>query len=98
MFFSYKTLYRPGRNLNTQYSLYVHGINVDICRTLRYERMYLPLCEVADTPFYIKEDDVGRRVVTTVYTQMKYKSQVQYCCPAISSLINCHIGKVKPNK
>ena len=27
-------------------------------RALRYERVYLPLREVADTPFHIQEDEI----------------------------------------
>ena len=27
-------------------------------RRLEYERVYLPLCEVADTPFHIQGDEV----------------------------------------
>ena len=27
-------------------------------RPLGYERVYLPLCKVADTPFYIQGDDI----------------------------------------
>ena len=29
-----------------------------IYRPLRYERVYLPLCKVADTPFHIQGDDI----------------------------------------
>ena len=29
-------------------------VSRDICRPLRYEKVYLPLCQVADTPFYIQ--------------------------------------------
>ena len=30
-----------------------------IYHTLGYERVYLPLCEMTDTPFYIQGDDAG---------------------------------------
>ena len=31
---------------------------VSIYRFLGYERVYLPLCEVADTPFHIQGDEL----------------------------------------
>ena len=34
------------------------GVSQIIYRPLGYERVYLPLCEVADTPFYIQGDDM----------------------------------------
>ena len=33
-------------------------VNVGICRSTGYERVYLPLDKVADTPFHIQGDDV----------------------------------------
>ena len=33
---------------------------IDI-RPFRYERVYLPLCKVADTPFHIQRDDILQR-------------------------------------
>ena len=30
-----------------------------ILRTIGYEKVYLPLCEVADTPFQIQGDDMS---------------------------------------
>ena len=29
---------------------------IDLMRPLRYERVYLPLCQVADTPFHIQRE------------------------------------------
>ena len=31
---------------------------VSLYRPLGYERVYLPLCEVADTPFHMQGDDI----------------------------------------
>ena len=33
-------------------------------RPLVYERVYLPLCKVADTPFYIQGDDISSYVIS----------------------------------
>ena len=33
-------------------------MNEEIIRPLRYERVYLPLCKVADTAFHIQGDDI----------------------------------------
>ena len=38
-----------------QFSVLINYVKF-ICRPLRYERVYLPLCEVADTPFPIQGD------------------------------------------
>ena len=34
------------------------GLYLGIFRSLGYEKVYLPLCKVADTPFHIQRDDL----------------------------------------
>ena len=38
---------------------YCFGYSIELYRLLRYERVYLPLCKVADTPFHIQGDDIS---------------------------------------
>ena len=40
-------------------------------RPLGYERVYLPLCKVADTPFHIQGDEIFP-IEKTLYLQMSY--------------------------
>ena len=37
------------------------------CRPVGYERVYLPLCKVADTPFHIQGDDVNMHLINLIY-------------------------------
>ena len=47
-----------------------------IYRPLGYERVYLPLYKVADTPFHIQGDDIY-----TVYTMLKTRGLKLYYTP-----------------
>ena len=39
-----------------------------------YERVYLPLCEVVDTPFHIQENDILKKISITSLTSVKYQA------------------------
>ena len=43
-------------------------VQIIICKgVFGYERVYLPLCKVADTPFHIKGDDIYSQVHTFTF-------------------------------
>ena len=42
---------------------YTDRLTCHICGPLGYERVCLPLCKVADTPFHIQSQDLGRLIV-----------------------------------
>ena len=44
------------------YKMY-NDIMCTIIRYLGYERVYMPLCKVADTPFHIQGDDMSCKVM-----------------------------------
>ena len=46
---------------------------------LGYERVYLPLCKVADTPFHIQRDDICYIKVFEVYIIIKSKLIIIQC-------------------
>ena len=48
-------------------------------RPLGYERMYLPLCKVADTPFHIQVDDLSL-LITKPKGSICLLLQVSRCC------------------
>ena len=62
------TIYDAGPTLN-QYSHNVLYLSGYLYRPLGYERVYLPLCKVTDTPFHIQEDDIlfSRHVISEGY-------------------------------
>ena len=48
-------------SINIIYTILRYYIRDDTISSLGYERVYLPLYEVADTPFHIHGDDVNLR-------------------------------------
>ena len=57
-----------------------------VSRPLGFERVYLPLCEVVDTPFHIQENDILKKISITSLTSVKYQAWV----------LNVRIAKYKP--
>ena len=59
------------KRIGVQAQLSCHVINQQnnpVSRPLGYEKVYLPLCEVADTPFHIQEEEVIYQVYSKYIT------------------------------
>ena len=72
-----KTFGLFGMNKNIFSVLRVNKNCTNIIFPLRYERVYLPLCKVVDTPFYIQRDYIvfagSLSITTPLYYYTKHR-------------------------
>ena len=55
-------------------TVHYSNLTVFLCRHLRYERVYLPLHKVADTPFHIQGEDVSGNKLMKVKHVLKLEN------------------------
>ena len=63
------------------FTWYIWVIKRLIYRHLGYERVYLPLYQVADTPFHIQGDDMILFVGETLARSIQVPLSVTFCLP-----------------
>ena len=66
-------------------------LRISAYRLLGYERVYLPLCEVSDTPFYIQGDDLLSHITiaSLVLGSSRFRFSVFYQCffPIVNNFV-----------
>ena len=70
--------------------------DVSVYRPLEYERVYLPLCRVADTPFHIQGNDIDLIIPKTIVhgntTSHTDTSNIKSSVSSLTTSIVCHDG------